>query len=106
MIKSTAIVAALAALGGCAVLPDTVRPELEHMSHATQHRPFTSTPTRYGANMANLVVRWDLPKRFTLELAEGVSLDKHYPDIPAYGELIGPREQFSARIGYSFRVPK
>jgi hypothetical protein len=107
--KSLALLIPLT-LSACAIMPDTVRTEFEHISHATQHRPFTDTPTKYGANMANLVLHWDLPKRFSIELAEGVDLDKHYPSSngypQSYGEILGPREEFSGRIAYSFKVPK
>ena len=94
---------------GCAALvPNSITPELEHLSHASQHHPFTENPARYGANLANLVLRWDLGSRLHLDLAEGASLDKRYAK-PQYaqdscGEVEGPREEFSARIGYSFNL--
>jgi hypothetical protein len=92
-------------ISGCAtIVPNSIRPELEHISHASQHAPFTSSPTRYGANMANLVLHWDLPKHFTAELAEGVDLDRHYRDTNSCGEIMGPREEFTARIGYTFTI--
>lgn len=96
----------LLTLGGCALVPNSVRPEFEHISHATQHEPFTNHPTEYGANMANLVLHWDLPRHFSLELAEGVDLDKAYTVYgqPEHGEIMGPREQFSGRISYSIQV--
>ncbi len=96
----------LLTLGGCALVPNSVRPEFEHISHATQHEPFTNHPTEYGANMANLVLHWDLPKHFSLELAEGIDLDKAYAVYgqPEHGEIMGPREQFSGRISYSIQV--
>jgi hypothetical protein len=56
--------------------------------------------------MANLVLHWDLPKHFALELAEGVDLDRHYTSTNSCGEIMGPREEFSARIGYTFEVHK
>ena len=94
----------LAQFQGCAaIVPNTVTPELEHMSHASQHRPFTESPTRYGANIASVVLGWNLPRGVSLQLAEGISLDKRYA-TPSCGEIEGPREEFSARIGYSFKV--
>ena len=105
-IKLTALGAALAALSGCAVLPDTVTPELEHMSHATQHAPLTDHPTEYGANIAQVDLGWQLAPRVALTLAEGIDLDRHYSQTPSCGELIGPREQFTARIGYTFNIRK
>jgi hypothetical protein len=94
-------------LGGCASLePNYITPELEHMSHATQHRPFTGSPTRYGADIASLVVGWELGQHLNIELAEGVSLDKHYPQTPSWGEIEGPREEFSARVRYKIELRK
>lgn len=85
-------------LSGCALLPDSVRPEIEHLSHVTQHEPFTDHPTEYGANLANLLLHWDLPHAY-IELGEGYSLAPR-------SEIMGPREQFSARIGLVIPLPK
>lgn len=89
------------ATAGCALAPNSVRPEIEHMSHATQH--FGANQTNYGSDMANVVAHWDF-RRAYLELAEGVSLDPRWPHMDAYGETVGPREEFTARIGYVFQV--
>lgn len=96
-----AISAALAAaflLQGCAVLPNTVGPELEHMSHATQHEPFTSHPTNYGSEILNFTAEWarDDGTGPRLDISEGAVIG---PD-----EIAGPREQFSARFGWRFRI--
>jgi len=101
--RYTVFLALCATLSGCAALPDTVRPEFEHMSHLTQHRPFTDTPTDYGADLVNLMLHWDLG-RWQLEMGEGFAVDHGYP--ASVGEILGPREQFTFRVGYSFRVPK
>src|SRR5882757_7401375 len=94
-------------LTGCASLvPDYVAPELEHMSHATQHAPLTNPPTNYGADIASVVVGYNLPHHFNLELAEGVSLDRHYKQTDEWGEIAGPREQFSARLRYMIQIRK
>ena len=103
------IVSALLILNGCSVLkviePDTVRPEFEHISHATQHQPFTNSPTNYGANIASIIVHWDTPKDTYLELGEGMSLDREWYGREC-GEIAGPREQFTLRVGYVFRTNK
>lgn len=91
-------------LSGCALVPNTITPELEHMSHATQHRPFTDSPTGYGSNIANLVVGYRLGDHLNLELADGRSLDRHYNYGNSWGEIEGPREEFSARLRYTFVV--
>ena len=99
----------LLTLGGCALVPNSVRPEFEHISHATQHEPFTNHPTEYGANMANLVLHWDLPRHFSLELAEGVDLDKTLETterqlITRALELAGGNRSKAAQLlGISFR---
>lgn len=96
------------ALSGCstltAVIPNTIAPELEHMSHASQHAPFTSSPTAYGANIAQLTAQWNLPHHFYFNASEGVNLNRHYASGDSCGEIEGPREQFTARIGYNFKL--
>lgn len=109
MVKFFALIT-LALLGGCTgaryLIPNTVTPEFEHMSHLTQHEPFTNQPTRYGSDLANLVLHWDVTHHVKFELAEGISLDRHWIDRYECGdgEQLGPREQFSMRVGYSFTV--
>jgi hypothetical protein len=87
---------------GTALVPNTLAPEFEHISHASQH--FGSNTTTYGANLASLVAHWDVSKRVYIELGEGFSLDKKYADGTACGEITGPREQFTGRIGYRFTL--
>jgi hypothetical protein len=31
-------------------------------------------------------------------IEEGLSLDRHYPQLNSYGALMGPREVFNARV--------
>lgn len=104
-----ALVLALAASSANALdlidfAPNTVGPEFEHLSHATQH--FGSDPSNYGSEIMSIVARWDLPKGFYVELAEGLDLDKHWGESYHHGcgELEGPREEFQGRIGYKFRI--
>jgi hypothetical protein len=107
MLESKLTAAALAiALSGCAIAPNTVTPEVTHMSHASQHEPFTDRPTSYGANIADVSVGWELSRHVTLTLAEGINLNRHYPSSDEYGDIKGPREEFTARLGYAFRVRK
>jgi hypothetical protein len=91
-------------LSGCVLVPNTITPELEHMSHATQHHPFTEHTTGYGSNIANLVVGYRIGDRLNLEFADGRSLDKHYNYGNSWGEIEGPREEFSARLRYTIQV--
>ena len=100
------IVVAGVALSGCALVPNTITPEFDHVSHLTQHAPFTNDPTNYGSEIANIVVGYELPYNVKVDLVEGIDLDKHWvaPPNQGYGEVLGPREQFSLRIGYTFRI--
>lgn len=99
-----AIAAALAGQGCTAVLPNTVTPEIVHMSHATQHAPVTTRPTDYGSELAQVTLEWKLPSRFVLSASDGVDLDKRWSNTRGYGEIQGPREQFTAKFGYQFGI--
>jgi hypothetical protein len=96
------LAALLLALGGCALVPNSVRPELEHISHATQH--FGPDQTSYGGTIVQLTAHWDAPHRFYLEMSEGVALGPYFPGSNSFGGIVGPREEFTARVGYSFEV--
>ena len=118
----------LAALAGCAALgpPQTVVSLYgEHVSHITQHQPFTSDPTDYGYNTVNLAVTVETRKSGPfLTLADGYNLTRggnyRFSNVTAcpapsvsscqifsrphsfqeFGALAGPREVFSARAGW------
>lgn len=98
-------------LSGCAALPNYVEPELIHQSHAVQH--FGPEQSSYGSEAIAVDAHWNLPKHFALDLSEGLALDKRqtFPGyingsstMYGYGEVLGPREQFTARIGYKFQI--
>jgi hypothetical protein len=98
----SAFLAALLALAGCALAPNSIRPEFEHLSHLTQHFHSDGYPN-YGADMVNVIAHWDIAHAY-IEVGEGINLDRHYCDTNSIGEIQGPREQFTARIGYVFQV--
>lgn len=81
-------------------LPDDLRLEAEHISHATQHEPFTSKPTDYRFDAVSLVARWHRGP-LSLEIGEGESLDAGVliGGHLVHGALLGPREVFHARLG-------
>ena len=85
---------------GCALMPDSISPEIEHMSHATQHEPLTNEPTRYGVEILQVTAEWNLTKRLYLDLSEGEALERKNQSNQGYGEVWGPREQFTGKIGY------
>ncbi|HEV7611367.1 MAG TPA: hypothetical protein VGO37_05785 [Steroidobacteraceae bacterium] len=89
---------------GCAIVPNTVRVEFDHSSHMTQHAPFSNAGTNYGSNVANVLAHWDTPGKTFIEIGEGVSLDRRWKDTNSCGDVIGPREQFSLRIGKTFQL--
>lgn len=98
-------IAACAALclSGCAALPNTVAPEIAHLSHISQHAPFSDHPTDDGANIFGVVARWNFGHAYA-ELGDGLDIDRHHSVTGANGEIIGSREEFTARIGYAFTV--
>lgn len=87
-----------------AIEPNAVRVEFDHSSHMTQHAPFSNASTNYGSNVANVVAHWDAPGKTFIELGEGYSLDRHWADTNSCGDIIGPREQFTLRIGKTFQL--
>src|SRR5271156_4558855 len=92
---------AVIALGGCALMPNSIRPEIAHMSHVSQH--FDEADGHNAINMAQVTVHWDLPKRFYVEATEGVALNAPNGN-GGFGEISGPRDQFTARVGYVFTI--
>ncbi len=90
-------------LSGCAIVPDSIRPEIQHQSHMTQHWPITSHETHYGVNTVELMAHWDVKKVAYFEVGEGIAIDRQSGCVQnqdvGYGEIIGPREQFLARVG-------
>jgi len=90
------IACAALSLSGCCLVPNSVRPEVEHLSHLSQHEPFTEHATTLGVTMANIMLHWDLPHSY-IEIGDGIALNRH--EWLGYGEIEGPREEFSARVG-------
>lgn len=93
-------------LDACALAPNVIRPELEHMSHLTQHQPFTNEPTHYGTNMAGVTAEWKIAKHWQVEVNESIALPGDQHCANSWGEIYGPRESFSARVGYNIEVRK
>jgi hypothetical protein len=100
------LIALAGPLGGCALAPRQIAVYGEHVSHATQH--FGDTRTDYGFDTVNVAAQWrtaDGAGPFA-DVAEGYNLDSkwHYAGYDTVGALIGPREVFSARVGWIFRL--
>lgn len=95
-------IGAIVALSGCAaVRPNNIRLYAEHVSHVSQH--MGSNPTDYGYNTINLELHYEHKGVFS-DIAEGYNLGAKSDWGLGYGALVGPREVFSARIGYDFKV--
>lgn len=98
------ILVSVLALSGCAAIePNSIRVYGEHVSHATQH--FESTPTDYGYNAINVEIHYQHKGAF-LDIAEGIVLNRKDTQVSwcEYGAMAGPRELFTARVGYEFQL--
>lgn len=88
-------------VAGCALQPDHLGIEAQHVSHVSQH--FGSNPTNFGYATIGLDVRWE-NSRASFDINEGVILEgcQRYIGalgvIPECGSLAGPRETFNARV--------
>lgn len=104
MIILALVFGSVIACTGCAVAPNTISPFVEHVSHISQHEPFTSHPTNYGYEEIGVQAHWNLPAHFYVDVAEGYNPGKSNTNGQATDGLYGGREVFTARIGYTFRV--
>lgn len=95
-------------LTGCSITPF-----VEHDSHLTQHTSGNES-TAFQSNMVGIAARLGKPTGVFLELTESLDLDSGWQIVGrdasglvltrGYGETIGNRERFSARIGYTFKI--
>lgn len=88
-------------LTGCALVPNTISPFAEHVSHASQH--FGSNPTHYGYEQIGVAARWNVKHAF-LEMSEGYNPGKRNSGGEACDALYGGHEVFTARVGYTFDI--
>lgn len=88
---------AMMMIGACSYAPRQVSIEADHVSHLTQHRPFSDHPTNFGYTSINVIARWH-KRHVYAELSEGLVLNAR--DGRSFGGLWGPREVFTARLGY------
>ncbi len=97
IILAVGVIVACTFLSGCALAPDYVKPEIEHVSHVSQH--FGSNQTNDGYNQAGVFVGYSRDvvggngARAFLEIGEAYAQPK----------LDNMHEVFSARAG--FEVP-
>jgi hypothetical protein len=95
------------ALQGCALIPSSIPIQIEHVSHLTQHEPFTSHPTGLEYNSISAGLKWTPARNLSIKITEGVVLGgpvyyntKNDGRETMYGDLLGPREVFSATVEY------
>lgn len=92
-------------LTGCTALePNSFRVEAEHISHMTQHEPFTDHPTNIGDESIEMLAHWKVLQHGYFEIGEGLNVSPHQAGKDCNGGLCGPREIFIARAGYIFTV--
>jgi len=84
----------------CALAPNTVRTEVEHISHVSQH--FGADRTNIGAETVNVIAQWRRGGAY-LDIGEGVNVSPA-DGQPCNGGLCGPREVFTASVGYIWQV--
>lgn len=85
---------------GCA--HTSVLVEADHVSHISQHEPFTNNPTNYGYDAVSVGLRFRPAKGLTVDLLDGRVLEGYYAGSNSYGALVGPREVFTGRITYEW----
>jgi hypothetical protein len=104
MTNLTALMACVgiaAALSGCAALPNTVCPVVEHQSHLSQH--VGPSRSEYGSNRIGVTARWQIGQAWA-EITEGYNVSAKAPNWNIYGDTVGPRESTELRVGYAFQV--
>ena len=76
---------------------------MTHESHITQH--FGPDPTNYGSETIGLTATWSGDDGGPyLNVTDGVTLGPCWINGAGYGETLGPREIFTATLGWRFRV--
>ncbi len=88
------IIGTLLALSGCALTPERINAEYQHVSHISQH--FGPDKTNYGYNSLGIDAHWQY-KRVGLDIDEGAVLEACQYNW--CGSMGGKnREIFNARI--------
>lgn len=87
-------------LSGCALAPNTIRTEVSHLSHLSQH--FGDHRTNMGAEYAQVIAQWRWGGLYA-EVGEGYNVSPS-DDQVCMGGICGPRELTTATVGYVFQV--
>ncbi len=101
------ILTVIALLSGCSTVralePNSLPIEITHVSHLTEHAPFTSNPHSYGYNAVSIGAKWVPLPHLSVSVSEGLILEKRHCDnsvVEWYGSMMGPREVFTGRVVY------
>jgi hypothetical protein len=90
--KTLALLIALS-MTGCAVIPDSTRLELEHVSHPLAGWPVSANNTEDGLSQVNLIGHWQ-SGRVYVEQGLGYNLQGENG-----GGFYGPELTYTGRIG-------
>jgi hypothetical protein len=90
--KTLALLIALS-MTGCAVIPDSTRLELEHVSHPLAGWPVSANNTEDGLSQVNLITHWQ-SGRVYVEQGLGYNLQGENG-----GGFYGPELTYTGRIG-------
>lgn len=101
VVGAVALSACVLAGAGCAAMPDRLRVELSHDSHATTGSASCSRNcSEDGLTRASLILKWQRGP-FVIEAGEGWNLKGRNG-----GGFYGPGEVFTARAGYEFNLKR
>jgi hypothetical protein len=93
--KTLALLIALS-MTGCAVMPDSTRLELEHVSHPLAGWPVSAANTEDGLSQVNLIGQWQSGNVY-VENGLGYNLQGANG-----GGFYGPELTYTGRIGVKF----
>lgn len=100
-----AVVLSLAlGLTGCALAPNTVRVQGDHLSHIGQH--FGASRTNFGAEYAEVIARWQFKGAY-VDVGQGYNLSSGVGVVEGLscpGGICGPRELTTVAVGYEWRI--
>lgn len=98
MLPLCALLLAAILLTGCC--PVSLRPEVTHVSHISQH--FSSDPTNYGYNDVALDLHLEPTRHMMIDVSDGIILNHGGSNhgVQYTGAMMGPREVFSATVGW------
>lgn len=102
--SAVAMVATVCALAGCALSPNTVRVQGEHMSHIGQH--FGGNQSHFGAEYAEVIARWQIHGAY-VDVGQGYNLSSGIGVVAGdacAGGICGPRELTTVAVGYEWRL--